>query len=64
MPANQWHMAARSKFIAMVGAHRPPADFARFREVNAARLEQLKGQLRSWYILLDKEITKNAAGAA
>ena len=35
MPANQWHMAARSKLLTMVGAHRPPEDYVRLRATNA-----------------------------
>jgi hypothetical protein len=61
MPMNQWHMAARERLKVMTQEQRPPVDFTRFREVNSTALDRLKGELRSWYNMLDKEITRGAA---
>jgi phage recombination protein Bet len=61
MPANQWHMSARAKLKEMTEAQRPPVDFRRFREVNAAGLDRLRKELRSWANMLDKVISEGAA---
>jgi hypothetical protein len=64
MPMNQWHMAARDRLKAMHEATRPGADFVRFQEINAGALTRLKGELRSWYNMLEKEITRGAGAPA
>jgi hypothetical protein len=64
MAMNSWHMACRERLKAMHAAQRPPVDFSRFREVNAAGLDRLKNELRSWHSMLMKELDRGAGAVA
>jgi hypothetical protein len=54
--AQAWFQPARAKLRAMAEAGAPPEQFRRFRTVNAAQLDALKREVRSWYAMLDKII--------